>query len=104
MINPIKRIKIKIVIVYFINEFLSDSGNGNRSETSISKIRNKIMIKKNCMENVGITGVCVISPHSNVFHFCSVTSVIEAVTLINIIKINVSRMLIIVIINIVIII
>jgi len=61
-----------------------DNGNGNISETSMSKIKNRIMIKKNCIEKDGITGVCVIKPHSNVFHFCKVTSVNKVIVLINI--------------------
>jgi len=74
---------MKIVIVYFILVFKFDIGYGNRREISMSKIKNKIIIRKNCIENEGITGVCVIKPHSKVFHFCNVISVTKVINLIN---------------------
>jgi len=82
--KPISRIKTKIIIVYFMFVLVSDIGNGNINEISMSKIKNRIMTKKNCIENDGITGFCVIKPHSKVFHFCNVTSVSKVITLINI--------------------
>lgn len=74
---------MKIVIVYFMLVFKFDIGYGNRREISMSKIKNKIMIRKNCIENEGMTGVWVIKPHSKVFHFCNVISVIKVITLIS---------------------
>jgi len=73
-----------------------DSGNGNNNEISMSKIKKRIMIKKNCIENVGITGVCVMNPHSNEFHFCNVVSVIKEIILISAVKTVTNTILIVV--------
>ena len=63
--------------------FTFDIGYGKSNEISMSKIKNKIMIRKNCIENEGITGFCVMNPHSNVFHFCNLVSDMRVITLIN---------------------
>jgi len=83
-------------MVNFISVLTFDKGNGNKSEISISKIRNKIMIRKNCIEKVGMTGVCVIKPHSNEFHFCNVISDIKEIVLTNTVNTVTKTMLIIV--------
>jgi len=78
-------------MVYFIAVLLFDRGNGNKSETSMSKIKNKIMIKKNCIEKVGITGVCDMKPHSNVFHFCNLVSLIRDTVFTNVIMTDINK-------------
>ena len=72
-----------MVIVYFILVLKFDKVKGNMREISMSKIKNKIIIKKNCIENDGIEDVCVKKPHSNVFHFCNLISDKTAIVLIN---------------------
>lgn len=83
--NPINRINKKIDIVNFIDELKLDILNGKRRDTSISKIKKRIIIKKNCIEKDGIDGVCVKNPHSKVLHFCSLYSCSKLTVLVKII-------------------
>ena len=82
-------------MVYFMFVLKFDKGYGNNKEISISKIKNKIITKKNCIEKDGMTGVWVMKPHSKVFHFCKVISISIAIALISAIMTLTSSMLII---------
>jgi len=73
-------------MVSFIEVLKFDILNGNKRATSISKIKNRIMIKKNCIEKDGIEAVCDKKPHSKVLHFCSVVSMFNLTNLIKIIN------------------
>jgi len=50
--NPNKRIKIKIIIVTFILVLKLEKEKGKIKEISISKIKNRIITKKNCIEKL----------------------------------------------------
>jgi hypothetical protein len=73
-----------MVIVYFMLVLKFDRVKGNKREISISKIKNRIMIKKNCIENEGMLCVWVKKPHSNVFHFFNLVSDKTVIDLINV--------------------
>jgi len=73
-----------MVMVYFIPVLKLDNVKGKSKEISISKIRNKIIIKKNCIEKEGIEDACVKNPHSKAFHFCKLVSDKTVIVLINV--------------------
>jgi len=82
--------------------FKLEKEKGKIKEISISKIKNKIITKKNCIENLLWQGVCESKPHSNDIHFWESISITTDKTFIKNKRRNVNITLIIKIINIVI--
>lgn len=66
-------------IVYFMLVFWFDKGYGNNREISMSKIKKRIIIKKNCIENGLCGGFWGVKPHSKALHFWKSGSVIKEV-------------------------
>jgi len=64
--------------------FKLENGKGKIREISISKIKKRIITRKNCMEKLLWEGVCESNPHSNDTHFWVSVSEIKEINFINI--------------------
>lgn len=64
-ISPVSRIRINASMAHFLESMGGSKVTGVMRIISTSKIRNRIMIIKNWVENGNLLGVVLLKPHSN---------------------------------------
>lgn len=74
--------------------FKLENGKGKISEISISKIKKRIITKKNCMEKLLWEGVWESNPHSNDTHFWVSLSAIKETNFVSPNKTEVRKILV----------
>ena len=85
--NPTSRITSRrvAVMVFFVCSMLSN-GRGSNREISISKIKNRTIMRKNCIEKMVWEVVCIRNPHSKLLHLYLSFSFMVLLITMNVIK------------------